>query len=846
MHTNTFPSHPYFKAAGICAILGSSLLIMSTALAAKHSDTHGNEGYDTASECDAAVQTGTAKFYRPHTTHEPLKRAGEADVKSQKLSDLAAASDTAKALGYDARGYARGACDLGVGRSQGRDGVSAPLIGKYIPYGPEMAVNVYLDASGKIVRASMKQCDNNFSGNLPRPVGTQFNAAASECFANVQIPAKFETKTEQVVKVPATKNFVPVAATFKTVSEQVMVSPEMKRQIPVPATYKMVSEEVVVQPASTRDEPIAPTYKMVSETIQVKAESKRIETTPPSFKTVTEQVMVSPARKELKVIPAVYAMKDEDVVDRPTTTRVETVPATFKTVTEQVMARPESVRYEPIAIPLRTVTEQAERTQASSRLQVNPASYRTVTERVMVKEASKQLVEVPAVYETVTERIKIADATKEWKRGRAFIGQALEVRPLRGFVVGSDGRVGGSRVDVTSAANPAGGRGVVDTQIVAGNNANLDDDVMCLVAIPEQFQTITRQIVKTPASVREVEVPAQFSTVTRQVLDKEASTSEVAIPATFQTVSRQEIDIEKLKAAGYKFDDKGNITATPSGERVLRAATVSATQMGASAAGTPAGGRTGGAAANLAGKGAESGEEGYVREIKIPAVFQTVSRQVIDQPAYVRTIEVPGTSKTVKVRVEASPARTEEVTIPAVFQTVSRQVIDKPATQREIVIPAEFRTVERRVVDTPAGVRKIPVAAVSQTIQRRVVDTPASMREETIPAVFRTVTRQVIDQPASSRAVDVPAQYETISYQVKTADARIENRAILCETNATPAKIMEIQRALSAAGYNPGPVNGVLRESTMRAVNGYQQSKGLPVDGFLNLETVKSLGVSAN
>jgi len=27
-------------------------------------------------------------------------------------------------------------------------------------------------------------------------------------------------------------------------------------------------------------------------------------------------------------------------------------------------------------------------------------------------------------------------------------------------------------------------------------------------------------------------------------------------------------------------------------------------------------------------------------------------------------------------------------------------------------------------------------------------------------------------------------------------------------------------------------------------VNQYQQSKGLPVDGFLNLDTVKALGVS--
>ncbi|WP_245911151.1 porin family protein [Neisseria iguanae] len=63
-----------------------------------------------------------------------------------------------------------GACDLGMGRKLGRDGVSKTLQGKYVPYSPDMAVNVYLDAAGKPVRASMKQCDNWFSGNAPRPV----------------------------------------------------------------------------------------------------------------------------------------------------------------------------------------------------------------------------------------------------------------------------------------------------------------------------------------------------------------------------------------------------------------------------------------------------------------------------------------------------------------------------------------------------------------------------------------------------------------------------------------------------------------------------------------------------
>lgn len=830
-------SHFTYKKTALAVAALSGLLLGANSFAGVHKDSHGNVGYDSAAECDAAVTSGKAKFYQSFTTHPPLNRAGEASVKSMMLKDLVQAQEAAKNLGYDAAQYVKGACDVGVGRSQNRDGVSKALIGKYIPYSSDMAVNAYFDGNGKLVRAMMQQCDNNFSQNLPRPIGVP--VAPSECYATVLTPAKFETKTEQVVKVPATKRYEVVPAVMKTVSEQVLVKPEIRSQVVVPATYKMISEDVVVRPATTRDEPVPATYKMVPEQIEVKPAGKRLEVIPATYKTVTEKVIATPARKDIRITPAVYGEADETVIERPASTRVETIPPTFKTVTEQVVAKPESVRYEPIVIPMRKVTEQALLTEGSKRIESSAAVYKTVTERVVAKEASKRLVEVPAVYETVTEQIKIADATKEWKRGRAYIGQAINVRPLRGFVIDADGKVNGDRVEVLAAA---GGKsvGVVDgQQTVIGNNSNLDDDVMCLVPVPAQYQTVTRQVLKTAATVREIVIPAEYAMVTRQVLDRDASSREVDLPATYQTVTRQEIDTDKLRALGYKFDDKGDISAMPNGERVLRAANI--TGMTATRAGTALASKPGSKTV-----GAQSGEEGYVREIKTAAVLQTVSRQVVDQPATVRTIEVAAVIKTIKRRIVVSPASTQEEVIPAVYKEVSRTVIDTPASTREIAIPAITKTVERRVVDVPATTKQVPVPAVTEVIKRRVIDTPASTRDVVTPAVYRTATRQVVDVAATTREIAVPAQYETLTRQEKVADASTQKRAILCETNATPAKIKEIQTALKAAGYNPGPINGVLRAATMTAVNQYQKANNLPVDGFLNLETVKALGVSAN
>ena len=144
------------KTAVICGLV-CGLFATLPVYAGMTSDAHGNVGYDTAEECDAAVQAGNAKFYESFT-HKPAKlRPGEASVRSTSLADISP-------------NYQLGACDLGVGKQHGRDGVAKALQGKYVPYSPGTPVNVYLNKDGQPVRVSMKQCDNNFSGPVPRPV----------------------------------------------------------------------------------------------------------------------------------------------------------------------------------------------------------------------------------------------------------------------------------------------------------------------------------------------------------------------------------------------------------------------------------------------------------------------------------------------------------------------------------------------------------------------------------------------------------------------------------------------------------------------------------------------------
>lgn len=139
-------------------------------------DADGNVGYATAEACDAAVLGGTAKFYTPSTRMAPKRRAGEATVTGMTLKDLGAE-------------YNLGACDKGAPHAFGRGGVSKTLQGKWIPYSASMPINAYKDKSGKVVRVTMRDCDNNFSGMFPRGVPAPAPKAAAPVAPVVVAPA---------------------------------------------------------------------------------------------------------------------------------------------------------------------------------------------------------------------------------------------------------------------------------------------------------------------------------------------------------------------------------------------------------------------------------------------------------------------------------------------------------------------------------------------------------------------------------------------------------------------------------------------------------------------------------
>lgn len=247
----------------------------------------------------------------------------------------------------------------------------------------------------------------------------------------------------------------------------------------------------------------------------------------------------------------------------------------------------------------------------------------------------------------------------------------------------------------------------------------------------------------------------------------------------------------------------------------------------------------------------------------IPAQYEWVEEQVLVRPAYERVVDLqPAQYRWVEEKVLVKPAGERVIEIPATYRWVEERILVKPASKvwkpgrgpvervdsatGEIMclveVPAEYKTVRRRVVDTPPSTRTEQVPAEYKTIKRQELVSEARMVKQQVPAEYETVRKQKLVTPAREIRRTIPAEYETVETTVKVSDGTMEWRGVLCEVNATRETIADLQRALAAAGYSPGKIDGVLGRNTLRAAREYQIDNNL-AQGGITLEMVRKLGL---
>ncbi len=171
------------------------------------------------------------------------------------------------------------------------------------------------------------------------------------------------------------------------------------------------------------------------------------------------------------------------------------VAAPVETVEEKVLLKQESFELIEVPAVLETVDERVLVRPASVRQEVVPATYKQVEERVLIAPAYTRKVPVPAEYATETEKVMTKPARSYWKKGAG---------PMQRI----DGETG---------------------------------EIMCYVTDPAVYETVTRTVLKTPATVREETVAAVYETVSRSVIDQPAHVKTIEVPAEYKTIKVQKV-----------------------------------------------------------------------------------------------------------------------------------------------------------------------------------------------------------------------------------------------------------------------------------------------------------------
>lgn len=205
------------------------------------------------------------------------------------------------------------------------------------------------------------------------------------------------------------------------------------------------------------------------------------------------------------------------------------IPETTEIVTEQVVDKEASYEIRVIPAVYETVTEQRLVKEGATVYKTIPAVYETVTETIEVEPAREEKVVIPAQYETYTEQVLVREAYTTWKPGAGLYGRGGTVDSGT-MPVGADAVATGELLCMVEI--PAQYETVTRTRLVSAEATDIR-------VIPAVTKTVTKQVVVEPARIVEETVPAEYETVTVQRLVSAEAEERIDIPATYKTVEKR-------------------------------------------------------------------------------------------------------------------------------------------------------------------------------------------------------------------------------------------------------------------------------------------------------------------
>ena len=426
-----------------------------------------------------------------------------------------------------------------------------------------------------------------------------------------------------------------------------------------------------------------------------------------------------------------------------------------------------------------------------ARVWVEPL-YISKSEQILAKPISYQLDVIPAEYEMVEESVLVLEASSrlvpvaavyDWKVQDILVAEAKRSWHIEPYF-----------------SSPLATASVLNTASQHGIDLDSAQSGMCFHEHyhPAQFSTAEEQVLLSEASEEITTIDPEYRMMSKSVLVKEASTRLVEVPAQYEEVSEQVLDKQAhqiwKKGIGpvQKIDDA-------TGEIMCL--------------------------------------------VDVPATYKTLTKRVLISPVTTKTIEIPAEYKTIQIQELVNEPSAQVTSIPAKYGTVSKEVMVKKG---EYIWHEIHDKTDSKRTRTGNKICLVEKTAKYKTVKTKIVITPATEQRIDIPEKYQTVKVQKLVSKAKEVKTEIPAEYKTVTHQELEKEGYMEWRSIPCETNMSQDRIRQIQIALLNKGYNPGKIDGVVGSETIAAVNAFQRDNQLPVDSYLNIETIESLNVSTH
>lgn len=309
---------------------------------------------------------------------------------------------------------------MGAGHQSGERKVTRNLLGAGKLFAAGIAALTVSGCSWFDDGASCTRCAAKTSGHVKvaavrhKPQRTAVHlpshAKPGQCWGRVRIPARYESRTEQVLVAPATTRTVAVPAKYGWTTKRVIVREAREKVIVIPATYREVAERVLVAPMQTRVVPIPAQYR---------TESHQVLVRPAGTKWIPKSACRAPACRPL-AYRSHQSWKRKNAHSHDRVTRVMClvhVPAVYRTETRRILINEASSKRIVVRGPqYRTVVRRVLVEPSRTIREKIPAEYKTVRVREIVEPARERQVTVPAVYRSVTKQVQVAPEKFVWKQ----------------------------------------------------------------------------------------------------------------------------------------------------------------------------------------------------------------------------------------------------------------------------------------------------------------------------------------------------------------------------------------------------------------------------------------------